>query len=87
MLLANAQSLRNQKTRERAEEGIETKEINDPRTKNLDVYPVLLAPSVLLDMQSTRIHNIPGLMSPQALLEEKTSRCKEKSEKIAQGLV
>ena len=63
MLLANAQSLRNQKTRERAEEGIETKEINDPRTKNLDVYPVLLAPSVLLDMQSTRIHNIPGLMS------------------------
>jgi hypothetical protein len=63
VLLANAQSLRNQKARERAEEGIETKEISDPRTKNLDVYPILLAPPVLLDMQSTRIRNIPGLMS------------------------
>jgi hypothetical protein len=63
VLFADAQSLRSQKARERAEEGIEAKEISDPRTKNLDVYPVLLAPSVLLDMQSTRIRNIPGLIS------------------------
>ncbi len=27
------------------------------------MYPVLLAPSVLTDMHSTRIHNIPGLIS------------------------
>jgi hypothetical protein len=63
VLFADAQSLRSQKARERAEEGIEAKEINDPRTKCLDVYPVLLAPSVLTGMQSTRIRNIPGLLS------------------------
>jgi hypothetical protein len=47
VLLANAQSLRNQKARDRAEEGIETEETSDTRPKNLDVYPVLLAPPVL----------------------------------------
>jgi hypothetical protein len=63
VLFAEAQSLRSQKARERAEEGIEAKDSNDPRTKCLDAYPVLLVPSVLTNMQSNRIRNIPGLVS------------------------
>jgi len=63
VLFADAQSLRSQKARERAEEGIEARDSNDHRTKCLDAYPVLLAPSVLTTMQSTRIRNIPGLVS------------------------
>ena len=63
VLFAEAQSLRSQKARERAEEGIEAKDSNDPRTKCLDAYPVLLVPSVLTNMQSNRIRNIPGPVS------------------------